>query len=202
MKKRIIFAYALGLFCYLIFILAVVYSGLVSHPKTVQAGSVTPTPFLPEGWGATTEFIPPIQPTFGPPLDWPESLDQAWYWIEEGHRGYTFTPCESGNWEKPYISWAMAEEAVGAQTPDRSHPYIEIYADDLSRIVAVGGASFPPGHRLIKIHEDLIFAKLFQISLEGHFWVCGDENEKPIFHGPGIQEFLDWVVGGSFEAAQ
>lgn len=189
-KKLFIAIVGIYLFCALLFTLPLY--NLNTKASTVVL-SPTFTPFMPENRSIATVFIPPIQPTFGPVLDWPNNLDQAWQWIDEGHQGYVFKPCETGNYEKPFITWQMVKQAVNAQTPDRHHPYLEMYGDDITRIVTEGGAVFPSDHRLIKVREDAVFAELFRISIEGHFWTCGDEQGKPIMHGPGIQEFLDWI---------
>ena len=134
MKKLIVIILPIVLFCS-----CVALCGLIPDPA--QSESATPTPFQPEF------------PTFGPAIEWPNSLDQAWQFIEEGRNGYTFTACLPGEPTQPFITWQMANDAVGAQTESRKHPYLEIWADDVARIVAPGGGIFPTEHRIVREHE-------------------------------------------------
>lgn len=54
---------------------------------------------------------------------------------------------------QPWVTWEMAKELSELQTPDRVHPWIKMYASDISRIAAIGGGYFP-GQGIVQILED------------------------------------------------
>jgi hypothetical protein len=148
--------------------------------------TATATPFLPLSWMATetkrpdftripTERLTPTQetfPTFGPPTDWPQSLDQLWEFIETGHSGYTFETCREGELQTPWISWSMLKEAVAVETPERQHPCLQLWGDDISRIITPGGGYFPNEHRLVTVNENDVFLKLLRMEGEPLLWLA------------------------------
>ena len=123
----------------------------------------------------------------------PQSLDDAWYWIEAGEHGWTFEPCGIGELTTPFATWGMALEAVEALTPDRVHPYLSIYGADISRIMTQGEGFFSKAD-LVRVTESSVFVFLSSEYFEGNIAVCGDQDRKPILHGVGVQNFLDWLA--------
>ncbi len=128
--------------------------------------TLTPTPF-PPATATPTRTPTPFQSTFGPPLDIPKDFDELYMFIETGHRGYVFDrACTPEELTGPYISWNMVKEAVATETPERQHPCLQLWGNNISRIIAPGGGYFPNENRLITVHENDVFLKLFEIEWE------------------------------------
>lgn len=136
---------------------------------------------------------PSVERLLNPPVNYPATLDEAWYLIDEGAYGFTFDPCEPGELTFPYVTWEMALQAVDAETPDRVHPYLSIMGEDISQIVAPGGAVFTKTG-LVRVTETSVYVALGSEYLDGNIHVCGNQDLKPILHGVGVQNFLDWLA--------
>ncbi|HTX91082.1 MAG TPA: hypothetical protein VMC09_07690 [Anaerolineales bacterium] len=121
----------------------------------------------------------------------PTTLDEAWYWIENGEHGFVFDiPCPSLA-ATPFVNWDMAEELAHGETPGRRHPFIEVDASTIARIAAQGNLTFEGSGTITKNEED-VYAELVPLLEGGSIQICGEG--KPTLYGEGLQEFLDWLA--------
>ena len=123
---------------------------------------------------------------FGPPIDWPDDLDDLVYKIETSERGYVF---HRGEPEKPYVSWEMVREIEAQALDDNEQSMLIIPAADLAKIVEPGGITFPTTG-MLKISENDLFGLAFWMVFNG-IDTCGDADGHPTIYGETVQEAFD-----------
>jgi hypothetical protein len=121
----------------------------------------------------------------------PTSLDEAWYWIENGEHGMVFDIACPSLSSTPFVNWEMAELLAHNEAAGRRHPNIQVDAAVIAAVAAQGNMTFS-GSGVITRSEDEVTVELIGLLESGSIQICG--QGKPTLYGNGLQDFLNWLA--------
>ena len=135
-------------------------------------------------------IVEPVQADFGPPVDYPTSIDELWDKVENREYGWAFSECEIVT--VPFISWHQVRAINEAMEKDRPAHEIVINNAALSKILQIGGVAYPKFGTL-SISEGALFGLMVQSVLKGDKYFVCNLGGLPILHGSGVQSLVNSI---------